>query len=367
VRICLLCVEMFAWGKYGGFGRATRTIGRELARLGHEVVAITPRREGQTEVEYLDGIKVLGFAQHRLWDIHRLAKLCQADVYHSCEPSLATYAARRAAPDKVHIVTARDPHDWDDWRVELTLPSKSRLRTAGAMIFENNLLATRGVRKADAVYTAFSDAIPKVKAKYGLTEDPKFLATPTPLPKRPTKSGKPKVCYVARLDPRKRPHLFMELADRFPDVEFIALGAARDANLERALRQTYGACPNLTVAGFVDQFHSPYYAEVLSQSWILINTSVREGLPNAFIEAAAHGCAILSSVDTDGFASRFGETVRNDDYASGLASLLESDRWRECGARARSFVAETFETEVAIKSHIAAYQDALAAAGTRIK
>ena len=40
MRICLISVEIFAWGKYGGFGRATRTIGRELAQRGHEVFAV---------------------------------------------------------------------------------------------------------------------------------------------------------------------------------------------------------------------------------------------------------------------------------------------------------------------------------------
>ena len=34
MRICLIAVELFAWGKYGGFGRATRTIGRELVKRG---------------------------------------------------------------------------------------------------------------------------------------------------------------------------------------------------------------------------------------------------------------------------------------------------------------------------------------------
>ncbi len=106
--------------------------------------------------------------------------------------------------------------------------------------------------------------------------------------------------------------------------------------------------------------------KVLSKSWILVNTAAREGLPNAFLEAAAHGCAILSSVDTDGFASRFGATVPDDDFATGLALLLENNRWRECGAHARSFVAQTFETGVAIKSHIDAYEGALCAAATRI-
>ena len=53
MRICLLSTEIFAWGKYGGFGRATRTIGRELARRGLAVSAIVPRRPGQQAVESL--------------------------------------------------------------------------------------------------------------------------------------------------------------------------------------------------------------------------------------------------------------------------------------------------------------------------
>jgi len=61
VRICLVCTEIFAWGKYGGFGRATRLLGRELAARGHEVVAVIPLREDQRPVEQLDGIEVLGF------------------------------------------------------------------------------------------------------------------------------------------------------------------------------------------------------------------------------------------------------------------------------------------------------------------
>ena len=62
MRICLISVEIFAWGKFGGFGRATRLIGRELAKRGHEVLAIVPRRQDQGQVEILDGITVLGFS-----------------------------------------------------------------------------------------------------------------------------------------------------------------------------------------------------------------------------------------------------------------------------------------------------------------
>jgi len=61
MKICLISVEIFAWGKYGGFGRATRTIGRELAKRGVDVCAVVPLRKGQKPVENLDGITVYGF------------------------------------------------------------------------------------------------------------------------------------------------------------------------------------------------------------------------------------------------------------------------------------------------------------------
>ena len=90
LKICLLSVEIFAWGKYGGFGRATRTIGRELAARGHDVYAVVPRRPEQQAVESLDGMTVLAFPPRRSLATASLFRSVDADIYHSCEPSTAT-------------------------------------------------------------------------------------------------------------------------------------------------------------------------------------------------------------------------------------------------------------------------------------
>ena len=88
--------------------------------------------------------------------------------------------------------------------------------------------------------------------------------------------------------------LFFELARQCPDLEFVAVGGARDPLRDRALRERYGDIPNLRMTGVIDQFTAPEtWSEALGSSWILVNTSAREGLPTAFIEAAAHRCAIL--------------------------------------------------------------------------
>ena len=355
MKVCLISVEIFAWGKYGGFGRATRTIGKELAARGHEVLAVVPRREGQGPVESLDGMTVLSFPQKSWFESTELLKRADAQIYHSCEPSLGTWLAQRALPDRVHVVTCRDPRDWEDWKTEFILPSRSRLRVVANYLYENSPLVRRGVQRADVVYTAAKCLIPKAQSMYRLARPPVFLPTPIPIPAEVRKAERPTVCFVGRLDRRKRPELFLDLARQFPGVRFICVGASNDREWDAQLHARYGGQPNLELRGFVDQFEGDELSRILGESWIIINTSAREGLPNSMLEAAAHRCAVLSSVNPDDFAVEFGQHVQDDDFAGGLHRLLENDAWRERGLAAWRYVAATFATEPAIEGHLAAY------------
>jgi glycosyltransferase involved in cell wall biosynthesis len=360
MRVCLISMEIFAWGKHGGYGRATRLIGRELVRRGIEVVAVVPRRGDQGTVELLDGIEVYGFDGRTPWQAASLLRQRNADVYHSQEPSFATYLAWRSLPSRKHVVTLRDTHELRDWLTELRYPSLSRLQVLGNKLYEDNPLVRRAVRQADGVYCAANFLRAKAARKYRLAHIPGFLPTPVAVPETVQKADRPTVCYLARWDRRKRPELFLDLAGRFPNVRFIAFGRSRDAGLERRLRARYGHLTNLEMPGHVDQFESGQVGRVLSESWIMVNTSSREGLPNAFLEAAAHGCAILSRVDPDGFATRFGAHVADDDFAAGLRHLLEGWRWRECGERGRQHVSAVFEMRKSIDQHVAIYGELIA-------
>ncbi len=353
-------MEIFAWGKHGGYGRATRIIGRELVRRGLEVSAVVPLRGNQGPVEQLDGIQVLGFPPRAPWQAARLIQHTNADIYHSQEPSFITYLAQRAMPGRKHLVTLRDTHEWSDWMAELQHPSLNRGQVLINKLFEDNPLVQRAVRRAHRVYCAAEFLRAKAQRKYRLTSTPEFLPTPVSVPAQVQKAERPTVCYLARWDRRKRPELFLALARQFPEIRFIAFGTSRDAEYERDLRTRYGGLPNLEMPGHVDQFASGAVASALSESWILVNTAVREGLPNAFLEGAAHGCAILSAVDPDGFASRFGVKVEADDFSGGLETLLQRDRWRVRGERAREHVRSTFELGTAMDRHLAIYNELLA-------
>lgn len=355
LHVCLICVEIFAWGKYGGFGRATRMIGRELVKRGVQVTAVVPRRQDQKPEEILDGIRVLSFVKTDMMEQYRLYKAIDADVYHSEEPSFGTFLAQQAMPHKKHMITFRDTRRISDWWTEYRFPSLSRTQVLMNILYEDNPFVHHAVRHADARYTAANLLKPIVVGKYGLKEVPDFLPTPVSISNQGEKSSDPTVCLLGRLDRRKRPQIFFDLAADFPHVHFIAVGCSRDMEWDRELRQRYGSLPNVEMMGFLDQFDGNAHAQVLQKSWVLVNTSAREGLPNAFLEAAAHGCAILSEVDPDGFASRFGFHAADGDFGYGLKTLLENDLWRERAAAGNAFVKKEFSLEFAIDQHLAAY------------
>jgi hypothetical protein len=107
--------------------------------------------------------------------------------------------------------------------------------------------------------------------------------------------------------------------------------------------------------GFIDQFQSQELSNLLGRSWILVNTAMREGLPNAFIEAAAHKCAILSAVDPDGFSLQFGYHASRDDFSQGIETLLRDNLWKERAQSGYDYVRNTFATDLAIDKHLEAY------------
>ena len=244
-----------------------------------------------------------------------------------------------------------------DWVVEWQHPSLSRAQVAMTALYYENALTRRSVRRARRVFVPARCLADRVRRKYRLSQAPTFLPTPIrlPPPSPVVKAAQPTVCFVGRLDRRKRPDVAMALAPVFPEVRFIVAGAGQDAAFTRALQRRYAGLPNVEFRGFVDQFAGTELSGVLSQSWVLLSTSVREGLPNSFIEACGHGCAILSAVDPDGFATRFGCRVNDGDFAAGLRRLLNGNAWRDAGARGCEYVRATNAAAPATDQHLQEY------------
>lgn len=355
-RICLISVEIFAYGKYGGFGKATRIIGSELAKRGYEAFAVVPRREDQPAEVNLDGITVLSYRPGEVLDSGVLYKKINADIYHSCEPSFGTYIAQKNLPEKKHIATIRDPRDAHDWYLEFRYPSQSHWQVVKNYLFETNFLVRKAVRNNDGVFSPAHFMLPKIRKIYGLNRDAQFLPTPVSIPGGLRKSEKPFVLMMSRLDPRKRPELFLSLAQKFPEVQFHIAGKSRAPAYETELAKKFSA-PNITFHGFVDQFRNPLHHELMEKAWILVNPAIREGLPNSYLESAAHQCAILSYVDPDGFASQFGFHAAKHNFEEGLIHLLSNEHWKAQGMKGYEYVKDTFEVARAMDMHENIYQN----------
>jgi glycosyltransferase involved in cell wall biosynthesis len=155
------------------------------------------------------------------------------------------------------------------------------------------------------------------------------MPNPVRIPDGPIKKAAiPTVCFLGRWDPQKRVELFFRLASKLPDIQFIAIGKSNFPEIDRELRKKGAGIKNLEMPGFVSEDEK---SQILEKSWVLANTSVREGLPFNFLEACAHKTALLSYANPDNFAGQFGYWAAFEDFEGGLKELLRDDLWKERG------------------------------------
>lgn len=94
----------------------------------------------------------------------------------------------------------------------------------------------------------------------------------------------------------KRPMVLVELARRCPEVEFLMILNRRDDVVDAAVRRA--APSNVRIIE-----RAPFSAmpAILRQAAVLVNTSVLEGFPNTFLQAAASGVPVASLHVEPGF------------------------------------------------------------------
>jgi len=351
MRVCFITSEVFV-GRHGGFGRLVRVVGRELARRGFDVYAITWAEPGMEGFMEIDSVKVLSYpysyttssALRHVIDYSRVVPLIRqvnADVYISIDCMVETYIAQKVMPRRRHVIWVQDPFDENDYRLLSLVDPNYKFNKPK---FEaTRLLYALAYRRADLVLTQARYYIPKIRRLYHIDPE-KIVYMPNPVEYIPVessivKSEKPIVCYLGRMDPQKRYWLFFELARKFPDIEFIAMGAPNQLYKElynRIIRK-YQGLRNLKVLGFVSEGKK---REILSKCWILCLPSIREGLPIAFLEALAHKCALLSTVNPDNIVEMFGYYGEVKDLSKRLEALLKDNEWKIKGELGYRYVVE---------------------------
>jgi glycosyltransferase involved in cell wall biosynthesis len=160
------------------------------------------------------------------------------------------------------------------------------------------------------------------------------------------KASRPTIVSLARLDPTKRPWVFAALAERLPHVEFIFMGQSHFRGPGSWEARNLPA--NVRLLGHVNETTK---RELLSNAWLLVSTSIHEGLSVSFLEALACETPPVACLDPEGIVSRFGAFVGNYP-GTGLEALPalewavnellnDTDRRLRLGADGRAWVSAT--------------------------
>jgi len=355
-RICLVTSIFHGFGKIGGFGTMAKSLAMVLVQNNYEVIVATPRRKKQEPVTEIAGFTVLGLTMAQLLN-PKVYKRIGADLYHSQSPNLMSVAAMLGCRGALHVITCRDPRSLRDWIIEIRDATwRRKIRNVALMFFEEGPLVAWSIRRADCVAYAARFLQSKIERMYGpkvpLTFLPNIESVPAVLPK---KADTPTVCFVGRFDRRKRPELFIDLARKFPDVSFLMVGRAEDAKQQQMVEELARPVRNLRLTGYVDKFGDKEFYDIYAMSWILVNSASREAHPLTFFEAAGRGCAIMSFVNPDNFASEFGYWAANEDVEQGLRYLLDNDNWRAAGEKGFRYVKQHYRYDVAANAHLTLY------------
>lgn len=360
LRLGILSDEFFepSLGRLGGFGWATRQVARlfhEDPALGVDVVLLTNELTcaGSLREVEVHGCRLLLRDPNRWRQLRRL-RAEGLDLVLTIDYHLGYRFFLRALPFTPFLVWARDPRTRADRdRIETLRVPGDTARPRGIESLDGRSLAAvrrwPRPRRGRVLLAATSPyLIPKLAESFGV---PSRLATLLPniieAPPAPiAKSPRPRVLFLGRLDPYKRPWLYVALAERFPDVEFLLAG---QAHFEGPGGWQTGRLPaNVRPLGHVD---GPAKCSALASSWLLVNTSIHEGLAVSFLEALAAATPIVSGEDPEGLASRFGACVGRwpgsgqdglAEWEAAVARLLaDAPGRRRLGAAGREWVLAT--------------------------
>jgi len=149
--------------------------------------------------------------------------------------------------------------------------------------------------------------------------------------------------WIGRCQRIKRPHLFLDLAERLPGARCTMICSKEDIPLWEEVSQRAATLVNVT---FLERV--PYHGiqQYYDCSRLLVSTSEAEGVPNVMIQAAQGGCGIVALAgDPDGMIARFsaGFSAGGDfeNLLEGIRGLLDNPS----ACRAAGLGAERILTE----------------------
>jgi glycosyltransferase involved in cell wall biosynthesis len=323
-----------------------------LASSGQEVALVVTDLPPDVTVPYPtvsafrtgDGLPGLRFFHPRVSGILDALERVDADVYYQRNAGMVTGLAAHFCRRRGKVFVYGSGSDTDFRRVMI-----EGLR--------DRVLFRYGLRHADGVVVQSES---QFRLSSGVVAKPVEMIPNGALPatQRPVDRNGP-IVWAGGLRPVKRPDLFIELARRIPEREFVIVGGGTttERDYATAMERTAAGVSNLTLTGWLPH---PGVMRHIARASLVVNTSVVEGFPNVYLEAWNHGVPVVSFNDVDGIIEHEELGVVCADIGgmeTTIRSLLEDgDRLRAIGERARRAVAERFSPAVLGPRYVAFFE-----------
>lgn len=213
-------------------------------------------------------------------------------------------------------------------------------------------MAHYALETADHVFVQTESQLRALASRFSrsgeLIRNPVQIAADDPA-RWPARDARDVVLWIGRSDTfHKRPLLFLELAQRCPDLSFLMIVNKTHADVFDALQ---AECPpNLTIIE-----RAPYREiwDYYRRARVFVSTSVYEGFPNTFLQCAVSGVPVASlMVDPEEILSRHGCGLLAEDSLDKLERDVRS-LWTDAALAERH--ALTFH-QYALKHHELASQ-----------
>jgi len=168
------------------------------------------------------------------------------------------------------------------------------------------------------------------------------------------------ILWVGNGTPNKQPDLFVNLTRKFPEYIFkMILADGKLNNLDEKYRTIEKEITNFEYLGFVPFSKIHFF---FGQANLLINTSIREGFPNIFLQAWQFETPVISlCVDPDNVISNrgLGRVSGNiENMCKDIREITEDNELRqEMGINARRYIIEKHSLGVIVPQYVKLFDD----------
>jgi glycosyltransferase involved in cell wall biosynthesis len=350
MKVCVVSLNLAAYydttprSRYGGAEVQAAFVARALKDQGVDVSLVVADLPAEAHIPYpvesafrgSDGLPGLRFFHPRMTGINDALARVNADVYYQRNAGMLTGLVAHFARKHGRVFVYGAGSDTDfSFRDVLIHGVRDKtifmygLRRANGVVVQNNAQLEAAKRSIPAPVVVISNGVLPANA----TE--------------PNLGGP--ILWAGGLRPVKRPNLFIELARRFPDREFVIVGGGTTTEVAYAAKSESEArsVPNIRLTGWLP--NSDVIREIARAS-VVVNTSVVEGFPNVYLEAWNHGVPVVSFNDVDGLLAneKLGALCTDlDDMERQLRRLIaDPGAMGEAGRRARRVIDARFSPAV---------------------